>query len=219
MTLTAVPYHRPMMKCFPKWRSNLLVKVLAVCLIFGLGGCLNFFWDSFNSRGFLTPPTQSVGATLNSAAADQEPRYSYDGRYLVFSSDRVAQRSIYLYDIQQRRLIDLPGLNQPGSLQEQPDISADGRYIVYISEQLGKPDVFVYDRQTLQGDRITENILAEVRHPTISGNGRFIAFESNRSGQWDIEIYDRGANIDLSLPTGSSAPVAPPKAAPPPSSP
>jgi len=177
----------------------------------GLVGCSNSLWDSFSSRGFLTPPTQNFGAALNSSAADQEPGYSYDGRYLVFTSDRLAQRSIYLYDVQQRRLINLPGLNQPNTLQEQPDISADGRYIVYISEQLGKPDVFVYDRQTFQSERITENILGEVRHPTISGNGRFIAFESSRSGQWDIEIYDRGAGIELSLPTGSSAPVKPPE--------
>lgn len=198
------------MKCFLSWRYPLL-NILAVCLITGLVGCGDSLWDSFSSRGFLTPPTQSFGAALNSSAADQEPRYSYDGRYLVFTSDRLAQRSIYLYNVQQRRLIDLPGLNQPNTLQEQPDISADGRYIVYISEQLGKPDVFVYDRQTLQAERITENILGEVRHPTISGNGRFIAFESNRSGQWDIEIYDRGTGIELSLPTGSSAPVASPE--------
>lgn len=207
MMSTAVPYQRRVMKCCPSW-SHLLLTVLAVCLSAALGGC---GWDSFGSGGFLTPPTQSLGATLNSSAADQEPRYSYDGRYLVFASDRLAQRSIYLYDVQQRRLVDLPGLNQPNSLQEQPDISADGRYIVYISEQLGKPDVFVYDRQTLQAERLTENILAQVRHPTISGNGRFIAFESNRSGQWDIEIYDRGSNVELSLPKGSSAPVAPPE--------
>ena len=210
MMSTAVPYQRRVMKCFLKWGHSLL-KVLVVCCLAGLAGCGNFLWDSFSSRGFLTPPTQNLGASLNSSAADQEPHYSYDGRYLVFSSDRLAQRSIYLYDVQQRRLINLPGLNQPNTMQEQPDISADGRYIVYISEQLGKPDVFVYDRQALESERITENILAEVRHPTISGNGRFIAFESNRSGQWDIEIYDRGANIELSLPTGSSAPATPSK--------
>ncbi|MEO8891243.1 MAG: biopolymer transporter [Coleofasciculaceae cyanobacterium] len=191
-----------------------ILLVLAVGLIWGLSGCLNSFLDGFNSRGFVTPPTQTLGATLNSIAPDQEPRYSYDGRYLVFSSDRLAQRSIYLYDVQQRRLIDLPGLNQPRSLQEQPDISADGRYIVYISEQQGKPDVFVYDRQSLQAEPITEDILAEVRHPTISGNGRFIAFESMRSGQWDIEIYDRGAGVELSLPSGLSAPTAPAPASP-----
>ncbi len=173
----------------------------AFCLL-ALMGC--------SESGYLTPPTQSLGATLNSSAADQQPRYSYDGRYLVFTSDRQQGRGIFLYDVQQRRLIDLPGLNQLQTIQEQPDISADGRYIVYISEQLGKPNVFVYDRQALKSEAITENILGEIRNPTISGNGRFIAFESNRSGQWDIEIYDRGSNVELSLPSRSSTPVGNP---------
>jgi Tol biopolymer transport system component len=204
-----------MMKCCPSW-DHAFLKVLALCLVIGLASCGGSLWGGFGSGGFVTPPTQNLGASLNSSAADQEPSYSYDGRYLVFASDRLAQRSIYLYDMQQRRLVDLPGLNQPNTLQEQPDISADGRYIVYISEQLGKPDVFVYDRQTSEAKRLTENILAEVRHPTISGNGRFVAFESNRSGQWNIEIYDRGTGVDLSLPSGSAAP---PKASPPSPSP
>lgn len=199
------------MKCCPSW-NHAFLKVLALCLTIGLASCGGSLWDGFGSGGFVTPPTQNLGASLNSSATDQEPSYSYDGRYLVFASDRLAQRSIYLYDMQQRRLVDLPGLNQPNTLQEQPDISADGRYIVYISEQLGKPDVFVYDRQTFEAKRLTENILAEVRHPAISGNGRFVAFESNRSGQWNIEIYDRGTGVDLSLPNGSAAS---PKASPP----
>ena len=186
------------MKWFPSW-VYLLLSILVIGAI--AGGC--------QEGTFLTPPVQTIGATLNSSAADGEPRYSYDGRYLVFSSDRNAQRGIFLYHVQQRRLVDLPGLNQPNILQEQPDISADGRYIVYISEEFGKPDVFVYDRQTMESKRITENILVEVRHPTIRGNGRFVAFESNRSGQWDIEIYDRGIDVDLSLPIDRSQPSDP----------
>lgn len=179
-----------------------LVEVLVVCMLVGLAGC--------SDRGFLTPPPQMIGATLNSLSAEQEPRFSYDGRYLVFTSDRLAHRGVFLYDLQNRRLIDLPGLNQPNSIQDQPDISADGRYIVYVSQERGKPDVFVYDRQTFRSEVITGNVLGEVRHPTITGNGRFVAFESNRSGQWDIEIYDRGLNVELSLPAGQLAPpIAP----------
>lgn len=196
-----------------KWFLNYLVKIsnltFLVLILVGLGGC--------REQGFLTPPTQNFGSTLNSVVADQQPRYSYDGRYLVFTSDRLSQRRVYLYDVPNKRLIDLPGLNPPNSIQDQPDISADGRYIVYISEQRGKPDVFVYDRQSFESEVITENLLAEVRHPTISGNGRFVAFESNRSGQWDIEIYDRGSNIEQSLPITqqpTQAPVSPPPANP-----
>lgn len=164
-----------------------------------MSGCEN--------SSYITPPTQFVNATLNSSAGEGDAHFSHDGRYLIYASDRNAQRSIFLYDLQRRRLIGLPGLNQIGSMQSQPDISADGRYIVYMSEQLGKTDIFLYDRSTSKSQNLTKNFLGEVRNPSISGNGRFVSFEGNRFGQWDIEIYDRGVGIDFSLP--SNAPVSP----------
>ena len=162
--------------------------------------------SSCQSSRYITPPAQNIGATLNSTAAEANPQFSYDGRYLVYSSDRASKRSVYLYDLQRRRSLPLPGLNQPGSMQSQADISADGRYIVYVSEQLGKTDVFLYDRSNAKSQNLTRNFLGEVRHPSISGNGRFISFEGNRRGQWDIEIYDRGTGIDFSTP---QAPLLP----------
>lgn len=176
------------------WFPNRLTYIL-LSLSLGLSSCGS---PLGNQR--ITPPTQTVGATLNSSSAEQHSSLSSDGRYLVFASDRLAQRSIFLYDLTSRRLVSLPGLNSQGILQDQPDISADGRYIVYISEQLGKADVFVYDRQTLQAERLTQELYGEIRNPSISGNGRFVTFETNRSGQWDIEIIDRGLTIDPSLP-------------------
>lgn len=165
--------------------------------------------SSCSEANFITPPIQDLVGGLNTTATEQYANFSYDGRYLVFASDRQSQRTIYLYDFRQRRLLPLPGLNQTGVLQDQPAISADGRYIVYVSELTGKPDIFIYDRQALKTENITKNVLGEVRHPTISGNGRFIAFESNRFGQWNIEVYDRGANIPLSFPQG--VPLTPSK--------
>lgn len=150
--------------------------------------------------GYITPPTAKVNHTLNTIRAETHPRFSYNGQYLVFSSERHSQRQILLYDLQQRRLLPLPGLHQSKVMHDQPDISADGRYIVYVSEQAGKPDIYLYDRVSRKVEIITKNLLAEVRNPTISGNGRFIAFESNRSGQWNIEIYDRGAT-KVSIPS------------------
>ena len=166
----------------------------------GLGGIACLLAIACTRQNFITPPTQSLGATLNSTSSENHPRFSYDGRYVVFASDRRNHRQIYVYDLTRRQLLPLPGLNQVGVLHDQPDISADGRYIVYVSERSGKPDVVIYDRKTYQTETITQNLLGEVRNPTISGNGRFIAFETNRSGQWDIEVYDRGAQIERSNP-------------------
>jgi Tol biopolymer transport system component len=153
---------------------------------------------------YITPATQVINASLNSFAAEGDANFSYNGRYLVYTSDRAAKRSVYLYDLQRRRLIPLPGLNQPGSMQSQADLSADGRYIVYCSEQLGKSDIYLYDRSTATSENLTKNFIGEVRYPSISGDGRFVSFEGNRAGQWDIEIYDRGTGIDLSPPQNSS---------------
>ena len=190
-------YPRPALSQVKLWVGIALVSI-------GLISC--------QDSGYITPPTKTLSATLNSTATESDPNFSHDGRYLIFTSDRPfgggSKRSVFLYDLQRRRLIALPGLNQPRSMQLQADISADGRYIVYISEQLGKPDIFLYDRVSLTAQHITKNYIGEVRNPSISGNGRFIAFEGNRSGQWDIEIYDRGLATDLSLPR--SLPDSPP---------
>jgi Tol biopolymer transport system component len=109
-----------------KLQQSLLIAIV-LSLIAGLNSC--------TESGYITPPTQNLGATLNTTAAEQEPHFSYDGRYLVFTSDRDAKTNVLLYDLQSRNLLSLPGLNQPGSRQFQPNISADGRYITYVSEE------------------------------------------------------------------------------------
>ena len=174
------------------YNSTVLIKLVLVIPTLNLFGC--------EGSKYITPPTQTINATLNSANSEGAANFSYDGRYLVYNSDRNGKRSVFLYDLQRRRLISVPGLNQPGSMQYQPDISADGRYIVYVSEQLGKTDIFLYSRLTSKSQNLTRNFIGEVRNPSISGNGRFVSFEGNRLGQWDIEIYDRGSGIDFSSP-------------------
>lgn len=176
-----------------KYSSNKLLErfALGIIALVPLSSCQN--------SGYITPQS-SVGSRLNTRAAEIQPYFSYDGNYLVFSSDRRKTRNVFLFETRTRRLLPLPGLNFPSSMQSQPSISADGRYIVYVSDQLGKPNIFVYDRTAQKSKNITKNILGQVRNPSISGNGRLIAFESNRSGQWNIEIYDRGLGTKLSLP-------------------
>ena len=179
-----------------RWYRKLLQKyclLLFSSVVTGLSSCQN--------SGYITPPTQTFNGTLNTNVREGSANFSYDGRYLVFHSDRNSQRNVYLFNLQSRRLVKLPGLNKPNSMQFDADLSADGRYIVYVSEELGKTDIFVYDRLALNAQNITNNFIGEVRNPTISGNGRFVAFEGNRNGQWNIEIYDRGSGTDLSLPS------------------
>lgn len=157
------------------------------CLLL-LGGCV--------PDGFRTPKPSLSNNSLNSVFPDQEPAFTEDGRFIVFSSARNGNQAVYLFDTFQERLIDLPNLNSNRIANSSPDISGDGRWIVYISNQLGKSEVFLYDRQTNRIENISGRIPGDVRNPTISGDGRFIAFESNGSGQWHIEIFDRGTTLE-----------------------
>jgi Tol biopolymer transport system component len=150
-------------------------------LLGGISGC--------NSPLFITPQVPVGG--LNSLAPDQSPSYSSDGRYLAFASDRSGRRSIYLFDLQEKRLVNLPNLNRRDSSQDQPSLNADGRLIVYISTERGKSDVLVYNRSTASSTLLTANLRGTVRNPTISGDGSQVAFETNQDGQWNIAIVNR----------------------------
>lgn len=168
--------------------TRLALGLVAIAAIAVLNGCAPYP----RLMGF---PYNANGQTANSPAAETDPETT--GRYLVFASDRAKSQDIYLYDIEQRRLIDLPGLNSLNLLASDPDISQDGRYITFLGSRQGRSGIYLYDRQTQQLRNLTQNLDAEVRHPSISANGERIAFESSAIGQWDIFIYNRaGQPID-----------------------
>lgn len=142
-------------------------------------------------------PYDPGGRSLNSPAGDINPQIS--GRYIVFSSDREGRQDIYLYDSQDRRLIDLPGINALDTIASHPAISQDGNYIVFCGSREGRTDIYLYNKPTRQLRNLTEALKAEVRNPTISADGNMISFEAGAQGQWNIMVIDRAGN-GLNIP-------------------
>lgn len=153
-----------------------------------------------------TPVNNYSGPTaLNSRYTDEQPALSGNGRLLAFVSNRNGKNEILLYDLQQRRFLDLPGLNRASAIAQNPSLSQTGRYIVYMSSDQGRPELALYDRVTQKSQVLSIGYQGWVRHPTISPDGRYIAFESGSRGQWDIEVLDRGPYIELDIADGSPA--------------
>jgi len=169
------------------------LKLIPISLLLGsallLGGC--------GSNNISITPN-----SLNSRYNDEQPAISGDGRWLAMVSNRYGRREILLFDLQQRSLVDLPGLNKDGAIADSPSISRTGRYLVYLSSIQGRPDIFLYDRATRQNQLITQGYRSWLRNPRISPDGRYIIFETARRGQWDIEVIDLGPNIELDQPDG-----------------
>ncbi|MCP2732448.1 biopolymer transporter [Symplocastrum sp. BBK-W-15] len=161
--------------------NNKILIILIIMVGLTATGCVNQF----------TSPPQIITGGLNSNRPDEFPAYSSDGRYLAFASDRNRSRDIFLYNLQERRLIDLPNLNRRDSSQDQPALSADGRFIAYLSNERGKSDILVYDRQSQRSQLLTAGVRGSVRHPTITGDGRYVAYETSQLGQWHIVIVER----------------------------
>ncbi|MGL5033402.1 MAG: TolB family protein, partial [Microcystaceae cyanobacterium] len=109
----------------------MILKNLPFLAVIGLIGLV---LNSCQDAGFISPLPDLGGNSLNSPRSEEHPHFSYDGRLLVFASDRGNQRQILLYDVVGRRFMPLVGVNQPGRFKDQPALSADGRYIVYFSE-------------------------------------------------------------------------------------
>ncbi|MEM1368118.1 MAG: biopolymer transporter Tol [Cyanobacteria bacterium P01_H01_bin.15] len=150
--------------------------------------------------------------TLNSFYYDGEPSLSGDGRWLAFVSERTGRSELRLYDLRNRRFVDLPQLADDSAIAQSPSLSRTGRYLAYLANRDGRPQIILIDRITRESTILTKNYRGWLRNPQLSPDGRYVWFETSRRGQWDIEMLDRGPDIEPDLPEGVT--VTPPPDAP-----
>ena len=134
-------------------------------------------------------PVDGAETDLNSPTSEFDPQIT--DRYIVFASDRRGRQDIYLYDRQEKALVDLPGLNRLDVIASAPAISGGGGFIAFVGIRGKQSDIYLYNRETRQLRNLTANLEAEVRSPTVGGEGAIVAFESSANGQWDILVYNR----------------------------
>ncbi|MDY6784704.1 MAG: biopolymer transporter Tol [Cyanobacteriota bacterium] len=146
-------------------------------------------------------------ATLNSRYNDEQPALSGNGRWLAFVSNRNGRSQILVYDLREKRFVELGGLLSGDAIATNPSLSLTGRYMTYITNNQGRADIALYDRAIGRSEILSRNYRSWIANAKISPDGRYIVFESARRGQWDVEVLDRGPDVELDLPEGS--PVTP----------
>jgi Tol biopolymer transport system component len=119
---------------------------------------------------------------ISSTRRDQSAQYSPDGARIVFVSDRLGTREIWVCnsDGSKPRQITSEGI-----FLGSPRWSPDGRLIAFDARPEGHSDIFVVSAEEGRPRRITVDTSQEI-YPSWSHDGRWVYFGSNRSGSWEV---------------------------------
>lgn len=100
------------------------------------------------------------------------PRYSPDGKLLIFSLSHHGSSSIYTYDLKTKTVIRL---TKGRSIDTSPCYSPDGKYIVFNSDRGGSQQLYIMDND---GSNIKRLSYSDCRYatPVWSPRGDWIAF-------------------------------------------
>ena len=138
---------------------------------------------------------------------NRSPRYSPDGKWIAFQSNRNSNADIYALNLESREVTRLTTHLGDDSY---PDWSPDGERLAFVSNRDGNPDIFTMTVNRQQLTNLTRNGLSEY-HPTWSPDGEKIAF-TRWMGDASSRIYVIDSNGEnevelVSLPFDNDFPA------------
>jgi Tol biopolymer transport system component len=119
---------------------------------------------------------------ISSTRLDDEPRYSPDGKRIVFTSDRSGSLEVWVCNSDGSNSVQLTFLGTPYHTAH-PRWSPDGRFIAFTSNAGGRPCAYVVNSEGGKPARLPAQGLLEWSLSEWSRDGKWLYFGSNRSGQ------------------------------------
>lgn len=125
----------------------------------------------------------------NNDALDEYPRWSPDGKYIAFYSDRDGARQIYIMDENGR---NVKKVTSRFPMNEDPTWSPDGKRLCFWAEpdKEGPENLFIINRDGKGQTNITHSKMGTCRVPDWSPDGKRIAFTSNKFLNHQIYVID-----------------------------
>jgi Tol biopolymer transport system component len=121
---------------------------------------------------------------IDSSREDQSPRFSPDGKRVVFESSQTGAVELWLANSDCTQLTQLTRFEQPGVVGS-ARWSPDGSRIVFDRHANGEVDLYSIDVNGGNLRRLTTSPTTDIL-PDWSPDGRSIYFTSRRSGAWNI---------------------------------
>ncbi len=161
-----------------------------------------------------TMPSSGGKATriTDGMAYDTHPRYSPDGKTIVFTSDRSGSENVWTMDLETNETKQITKSNN--EWVQSAEWSPDGEYIVAVKGRRNFK-LFIYHKDGGGGFQLIKNPSSlKVSEPAFSPDGRFIYY-SQRNGAWNynaqlpqyqLGVYDRenGQNATITSRYGSA---------------
>jgi TolB protein len=113
------------------------------------------------------------------------PRFSPDGKKIVFTGTNVISDFIYMIDLDDTSSFRLPKFIDGGS---DPQFSPDGKSLVYRSEKGGDNNVYVMDLEADSSYVVSDGSLCT--YARFSPDGKKILYSSTLEGNFDLVLLD-----------------------------
>lgn len=128
------------------------------------------------------------------------PRFSPDGKKIVFTATNIKSDFIYLIDLDDTSTFRLPKYIDGGI---DPVFSSDGLYLLYRSEKNEDNAIYIYDLETDSSDFINDGSLST--HAEFSHDGNKVIYSSSLNGNFDLVILDLTDTTDDAQKTIASS--------------
>ncbi len=144
---------------------------------------------------------------------EHQPRFSPDGRTIVFVSDRSGIDNIWLMDADGSNRRQLTRAKD--TLPTAPDWTPDGDYVlvkrhVTNTRSLGGGEIWLYHIRGGSGVKVVEKLsfTSEQNEPAISADGRWIYYDFTGPFDYNRDVYDGIFQINrFDRETGETEPV------------